>query len=177
MRGVPRARRAIFAGAVRAHARPRGRRRRACTIAFQFLHRVEGEADGDAEPVAQRRGEQARACRGADQGELGEVDLHRARRRPFADDEVELEVLHGGIEDLLHRRIEPVDLVDEEHVALFEVRQLRREVARLGDDRAGGGAEADAEFLARICARVVLPRPGGPTKSTWSSASPRERAA
>src|SRR6185437_2521828 len=28
---------------------------------------------------------------------------------------------------------------------------------------------------ATICARVVLPRPGGPWKSTWSSASPRER--
>src|SRR5713226_6026084 len=30
---------------------------------------------------------------------------------------------------------------------------------------------------ATICASVVLPRPGGPTNSTWSSASPRLRAA
>src|SRR6187431_2467078 len=30
---------------------------------------------------------------------------------------------------------------------------------------------------ARICASVVLPSPGGPTNSTWSSASPRSRAA
>src|SRR5215813_13281380 len=30
---------------------------------------------------------------------------------------------------------------------------------------------------ATICARVVLPRPGGPTNSTWSSASLRARAA
>ena len=43
--------------------------------------------------------------------------LHRARRRPLADDEVELEVLHRRIEDFLDRRIEPVDLVDEQHVA------------------------------------------------------------
>ena len=41
---------------------------------------------------------------------------------------------------------EPVDLVDEEHVALLEIGEQRREVARLGDDRAGGGAEIDAEF-------------------------------
>src|SRR5688500_72255 len=31
--------------------------------------------------------------------------------------------------------------------------------------------------LAMMCARVVLPRPGGPKSSTWSSASPRARAA
>ena len=30
---------------------------------------------------------------------------------------------------------------------------------------------------ARICASEVLPRPGGPASSTWSSASPRARAA
>ena len=75
-----------------------------------------------------------------------EVDLDRARRRPFADDEVELEILHGRIEDFLDRRIEAVDLVDEEHVALFEVGEQRGEVAGLGDHRAGGGAEIDAEL-------------------------------
>ena len=31
--------------------------------------------------------------------------------------------------------------------------------------------------LAMTCASVVLPRPGGPETSTWSSASPRWRAA
>ena len=77
---------------------------------------------------------------------LGEVDLDRARRRPLADDEVELVVLHGGIEDLLHRRVEAVDLVDEEDVAVLQVGEQRGEVAGLGDDRAGGGAEADAQL-------------------------------
>ena len=76
-----------------------------------------------------------RAGGGADQRELGEIDLDRARRRPFADDQVELEILHGGIENFLHRRIEPVDLVDEEDVALFEIGEQRRQVAGLGDDR------------------------------------------
>ena len=82
----------------------------------------------------------------ADQGELREIDLHRARRRSLADDQVELEILHRGIEDLLDRRIEPVDLVDEQHVALFQIGQQRREVAGLGDHRAGGGAEVHAEL-------------------------------
>ena len=55
-------------------------------------------------------------------------------------------VLHRGIEDFLDRRIEPVDLVDEQHVALFQIGEQRREVAGLGDDRPGGGAEIHAEL-------------------------------
>ena len=39
-----------------------------------------------------------------------------------------------------------MDLVDEQHVALFEIGQQRRKVARLGDHRARGGAEADAQL-------------------------------
>ena len=44
-------------------------------------------------------------------------------------------VLHGGIEDFLDRRIEAMDLVDEQHVARLEVGELRGEVAGLGDHR------------------------------------------
>ena len=113
---------------------------------LEFRRGVEIEPDRDAEAVAQRIGEEARPRRRADQGERGEVDLDRTRRRPLADDEVELEILHGGIEDLLHRRIEPVDLVDEEHVALLEIGEQRREIAGLGDHRAGGRAETDPEL-------------------------------
>ena len=113
---------------------------------LELLDRVEIEADRNAETVAQRRRQQAGARRRADQGEVGEVDLHRARRRPLADDEVELEILHRRIEDFLDRRIEPMDLVDEQDVALFEIGELGGEVAGLGDHRAGGRAEIDAEL-------------------------------
>ena len=80
------------------------------------------------------------------------VNLARSMRTEraagaLADNEVELEVLHRGIEDLFDRRIEPVDLVDEEDVALLEVGEQRGEVAGLRDDRPGGRAEADAELL------------------------------
>src|SRR5262249_46779317 len=50
------------------------------------------------------------------------------------------------IEDFLDRRIEPVDLVDEQDVAILEIGEERREVARLGDDRTGRGAEIDPEL-------------------------------
>ena len=65
---------------------------------------------------------------------------------PGADDEVELEILHRGIEDFLDRRIEAMDFVDEQHVARLEIGELGGEVAGLGDDRPGGRAEIDAEF-------------------------------
>ena len=86
------------------------------------------------------------AGRRADQRERRQADLDRARRRPLADDQVELKILQRRIEDLLDRRRQAVDLVDEEHVALFEIGEQRREIAGLGDDRAGGGAEIDAEL-------------------------------
>ena len=75
-----------------------------------------------------------------------EIDLDRARRRPLADDEVELEILHRRIEDFLDRRIEPVNLVDEQHVARLEIGEQRGKIAGLGDHRARGGAEIDAQF-------------------------------
>ena len=113
---------------------------------LEFLDRVEIEPHRNAETVAQRIGQQAEPRRGGDQRELGKVDLDRARRRPLADDQVELEILHRRIEDFLHRRAQPVDLVDEQHVAFFEIGEQRGEIAGLGDDRAGGRAEIDAEL-------------------------------
>ncbi len=99
-------------------------------------------------PKRSRKGRrQQPGARGrADQRELREIDLDRARRRPGADDEIELEILHRGIENFLHRRIEAMDFVDEQHVARLEIGQLRGEIARLGDDRPGGRAEIDAEL-------------------------------
>ena len=122
-------------GAVRRHADAE-HARAAVDDLLELGLGIEIEPHRNAEAVAQRIGEQARARGGADQRELREIDLDRARRRPLADDEVELEILHRRIEDFLDRRIEPVDLVDEQHVALFEIGEQRREIAGLGDHRA-----------------------------------------
>ena len=75
-----------------------------------------------------------------------QVDAHRARRRPLADDEIELEILHRRIENLLDRRRQAMDLVDEQHVARLEIGEERRQIAGALDDRAGGRAEADAQL-------------------------------
>ena len=86
----------------------------------------------------------------------------RARRRSLADDEVELEVLHRRIEDLLDRRVQPVDLVDEQHVAILEIGEERGEVARPGDHRARGRAEIDAELARDDLGERRLAEAGGP---------------
>ena len=102
---------------------------------LELRHAVKFEPDGNAEALPERRGEEAGARGGADERETGKVDAHRARRRSLADDEIELKVLHGRIEDFLDRRIEPVDLVDEQHVAVFEIGEEGCEVACFGDHR------------------------------------------
>ena len=78
---------------------------------------------------------------------FGEVDLHRARGRAFTDDQIELVVLHRRIENFLDGGAEPVNFVDEQDVPLFEVGQQGREIAGLGNHRAGRRAEADAHLL------------------------------
>ncbi len=103
---------------------------------LQLLDAVEFEPDRNAEPLAERRGEESGAGGGADQREAREIDAYRARRRSLADDQVELKIFQRRIKDFLHRRIEPVDLVDEQHVAVFEIGEQRGEVAGLGDHRA-----------------------------------------
>ena len=76
----------------------------------------------------------------------GRSILHRARRRALADDEIELEILHRRIEDFFDRRRQAMDLVDEQNVARLEIGQERGEIAGALDDRAGGGAELDAQL-------------------------------
>ncbi len=114
--------------------------------ALQLRGGVELQAQGDAETVAQGRRQHARPRGRRHQGEGRQVDAHRARRRTVADHQVQHMVLHRRIEDLLHRRGQTMDLVDEQHVTRFEIGQDRGQVGGLGQDRAGGGAEVDPQL-------------------------------
>ena len=87
----------------------------------------------DPEARAERRREEPRPGRRADQGEPRQVEPQRARRRALAEDDVQLEVLHRRVEDLLDRPVQPVDLVDEEDVVLGQgpsARTLRLDLPR-----------------------------------------------
>ena len=146
MRGVPRERRAISSAPSGSSTMLSSAAER-LHDARQLFRVVELEARDDAEAVAQRIGQHAGARGGADQRERRQVELHAARRRAFADHDVDLEVLERRIEDFLDDRRQPVDLVDEQHVARLEVGQQRREVARALEHRARRLAQVDAQLV------------------------------
>ena len=114
---------------------------------LELVVRVEVETGDETEPVAQRPGDHAGARRGADHREPGKREPDRARRGALPHDDVELEVLHRGIEDLLDGPTEAMDLVDEEHVALVELREDRGEVAGPLERGARGHVEVRAELV------------------------------
>src|SRR5215472_18385011 len=88
---------------------------------FELRLAVKVEPHRDTKAVAQRIGKKASARGRADQRERRKIDFHRACRRSFADDQIELKILHGGIEDFLDRGIESMNFVDEQDVARFEI--------------------------------------------------------
>ena len=119
---------------------------RAADDGGQVLHPVELQALDDAEAVAQGRGEQPGPGGGPHQGEGRQVQLDGARRRALADHDVELVVLHGRVEDLLHHRPQAVDLVHEEDIARFQVGEQGGQVAGPLQDRPRGLAQVDTHL-------------------------------
>ncbi len=158
MRGVPRERRRDLGRGIvlQRHAE---NARRAADDLLDVLVRVEVEPVDDPEPRAQRRRQQAGARRRTDERELLQRHLHRARARTLPDDDVELVVLHRGIEDLFDRRRHAVDLVDEEHRVLLEIGQHAGEIAGPLDHRSGSGANGDAHLVADDVGQRRLPQP------------------
>ena len=115
--------------------------------ARKFLGCVELQTRDDAEAIPQRVGQHASARRGADQGKGLQIKLDGARRRSFADHDVDLVVFQGRVQDFFHHRTEAVNFVDEKNVVLFQVGQQGREVFGLFQNRPAGLAQIDAEFV------------------------------
>ncbi len=132
-----------------AQAEDRGR---ALHDALEVRGRVGLQPLDQAEAAAEGRREQSLARRRADQREARQRERQHARVRTLVEREVHAEVLHRGVEVLLDRGGDAVDLVDEQHVALLELRQDPDQVARALERRAGGRVQAHAE-LARQDAR------------------------
>ena len=77
------------------------------------------------------------------------LDVHDvgARRGALADDDVELVVLERGVELFFEHRLQAVDLVEEQYLALAQVGEDGGEVALDLQRRAGGLLEADVELV------------------------------
>src|SRR5262249_11322327 len=67
--------------------------------------------------------------------------------RPLANDNVEFEVLHGGIEDFFDVRLKPVNFVDEEDVTKIEVGEDCRQVTFELNQRTCRRPEMGSHFI------------------------------
>src|SRR6266545_5817752 len=137
-------------------------RRRAHRDLVQLRRLVVAEPLLDREAVPERRREEARARRRAHEGEPLELHLHRLRPDAGAEDDVEAEVLHRRVERLLHRRGEPVDLVDEEDVARGERGEEAGEVALLHEGGAARHVHRDAQVAGEDVRERGLAEAGRP---------------
>ena len=131
-------------------------------IGAEVLHRVEVEVMEDPEALAQRRAEHAGPGGGADQGEGPERDTHGAGVEPLVDHEVDREILHRRVEQLLHRAGQAVDLVDEQHVVLAEIGEDAHQVGAALEGRARGDRDGRAHLVGHDGGERRLAESGGP---------------
>ena len=145
IRGVPAARRAISQAPalVDADAEDVGG---AHDDRLQLVGVVVVEPGDEPEAIAQRPGDHARPRGGADERERRQRQADARRRRALADDDVELEVLHRRVEDLLDGPRQPVDLVDEQHVVVAELGEDGGQVAGALERRAGRDVQVHAHL-------------------------------
>src|SRR5690606_16083278 len=114
----------------------------------QLLPVVVLEVLDDAEAAPQRTGYQAGPRGSAYERETRQLEPYRAGCGTLPENDVDLELFHGGVEVLLGNPAQPMDLVDEQHVALFEgVRHYGGEVARLLDGWSRGDPDANTHLM------------------------------
>ena len=92
--------------------------------------------------------------------ETRQIEPDGAGAGSLADDDVDLEVLHGRIEDLLDRPVETMDLVDEQHVADFEVGEDGGHVGLAFEGRSRRGDDVHAHLVGDDVGQRGLPQPG-----------------
>lgn len=114
--------------------------------ALQLGRLVELHVRREAEAAAQRRGQQARAGGGADEGERGQLQRNGRGAGALADDDVDPVVLHRHVQHFFGGAGHAVDLVEEEDLALLEGGEDRGQVAGVLDGRAAGDPDGGAHL-------------------------------
>src|ERR1700737_3042923 len=105
--------------------------------------------------------DQARPRCRADQRERRETIADRSRSGSLTDNQIDLVVLHRGVEVLLGRRRQAVDLVDEEHLAGCELAEHGDKIGGALNHRACGGMEVDAHLAGDDLRERRFSEPGG----------------
>ncbi len=181
MRGVPRLRVAISSRASGARSSPSKSPRPAPAPASSSAVVVELQVRGEPEPIAQRIRQQAGPGGRADEGEGRRDRAGCWWPRALADHDVDAEVLHREVQHLFGGSRHAVDLVDEQHLARYEARQERRQVAGVLDGgpldmRSGRRPRARRSSRASSC-RGRAGRPAGCGRACATASRPRRAAA
>ena len=121
---------------------------------------VEVQVRREAEPVAQRAGQQAGPRGGADEGERLDVERNGGGARTLADHDIDAEVLHRQVQELLRGARGAMDLVDEQHLAGLEAGEHRRHVACVLQRRTRGHAQGGAHLGGDDAGEGGLPEAG-----------------
>src|SRR5665811_667290 len=82
----------------------------------------------ETEPITKRRCDETgpRGC--ADQCEVGYLQPNTTRAGTLPQHNIYLEILHGGVENLLNRTIETMYLIDKQHISRLKIGENRRHV-------------------------------------------------
>ena len=100
-------------------------------------------------PKRERSGELEQAGpRGrADKRERPNLHYMSARRRSLPDDDVEFVIFERGVELFFEHRLQAVNLVEEEHLALAKVGKDRRQISLDDERRPRALLKAHVEFV------------------------------
>ena len=102
---------------------------------------------GEAETIAEGPREQAHARGRTHEGEGSEVERECGRPGSLAHDDIDTEVLHGDVEHLFRGARDPMDLVNEEHLARLQARQDCGQVTGVLKGRPTRDAQRGCHFL------------------------------
>src|SRR5215470_1429147 len=89
----------------------------------QIIIRVKLKSKENPKSRTQRRRKETGPRRSSDKGKRLDVHHVRSRRRTLSDDDVQLVVFEGGVEFFFQNRLQSMDLVKKQDLALSQIRQ------------------------------------------------------
>jgi hypothetical protein len=101
-----------------------------------------------AETRAQRRGDERKPGRGSDHSKARQFQADGTSRRSLADDDIQREILHRGIQHFLHCASEAVNFVNEDDIPSAEVGEDGGQVAGALDGGTRRHFDVDSHFIA-----------------------------
>jgi hypothetical protein len=107
----------------------------------EFLPGVVVEATLESEAAAQGCGEEAGTGSGADESESREVETDASCVGPLIDEDVDAEILHRRVEELLDHLGDAMDLIDEEDLTVLKGGEESGEVSSLLHHGPGGDSD------------------------------------